>query len=87
SPLTVIFGHVALNQIRRDRTDGHGMAMAGVIPGWILTGPRMFVIDMIHKFGGLIQNPIDQILVLLRQHRMTVRLVDQGEYPYLRAQL
>ncbi|MFI6452243.1 MmpS family transport accessory protein [Streptosporangium amethystogenes] len=38
SLLAVIFGHVALGQIRRDRTDGHGMALTGVILGWILTG-------------------------------------------------
>jgi len=34
----VIFGHVALGQIRRDRLDGHGMAVAGTVLGWILTG-------------------------------------------------
>ncbi|MER5628487.1 MmpS family transport accessory protein [Streptosporangium sp. NPDC002544] len=38
SILAVVFGHVALGQIRRDRTDGHSMALAGVILGWILTG-------------------------------------------------
>ena len=38
SILSVIFGHVALGQIRRDRTDGHGMALAGTVLGWILTG-------------------------------------------------
>lgn len=38
SILAVVFGHVALGQIRRDRTDGHGMALAGVILGWTLTG-------------------------------------------------
>lgn len=38
SLLAVIFGHVALGQIRRDRTDGHGMALAGAILGWVLTG-------------------------------------------------
>ncbi|GAA5077328.1 hypothetical protein HNP84_003698 [Thermocatellispora tengchongensis] len=38
SVLAVIFGHVALGQIRRDRTDGHGMALAGTVLGWVLTG-------------------------------------------------
>lgn len=38
SILAIIFGHVALGQIRRDHTDGRGMALAGVILGWVLTG-------------------------------------------------
>jgi hypothetical protein len=38
SILAVVFGHVALSQIRRDHTDGRGMAMAGTILGWFLTG-------------------------------------------------
>lgn len=38
SILAVVFGHVSLGQIRRDGTDGHGMALAGTILGWALTG-------------------------------------------------
>ncbi|MFC5834879.1 DUF4190 domain-containing protein [Nonomuraea insulae] len=38
SILAVIFGHVSLAQIRRDGTDGRGMALAGTILGWFLTG-------------------------------------------------
>jgi hypothetical protein len=36
--LAVVFGHVSLGQIRRDGTDGHGMALAGTLLGWFLTG-------------------------------------------------
>jgi hypothetical protein len=38
SILAVVFGHVSLGQIRRDGTDGHGMALAGTLLGWFLTG-------------------------------------------------
>lgn len=38
SILAIVFGHVSLSQIRRDGTDGRGMALAGVILGWFLTG-------------------------------------------------
>lgn len=38
SILAVVFGHVSLGQIRRDGTDGRGMALAGTILGWFLTG-------------------------------------------------
>ena len=38
SILAVVFGHVALNQINRDGTDGRGMALSGTVLGWFLTG-------------------------------------------------
>ena len=39
SVLAVIFGHVALREIRADpNQDGRRMALAGVIMGWIVLG-------------------------------------------------
>ena len=38
SILAVVFGHVSLGQIRRDGSDGRGMALAGTVLGWVLTG-------------------------------------------------
>lgn len=38
SILAVVFGHVSLGQIRRDGSDGRGLALAGTILGWALTG-------------------------------------------------
>ena len=37
SVLAIIFGHVAQSQIRRTREDGSGMAVAGLILGYIVT--------------------------------------------------
>lgn len=33
-----ILGHVAMGQIKRTGEDGHGMALAGIIVGWVLFG-------------------------------------------------
>lgn len=52
SILAVVFGHVALTQIRRDGTDGHGLALAGLILGWILTG--LWIIYWSLAFAGVI---------------------------------
>ncbi|GAA1290239.1 hypothetical protein Psi02_15810 [Planotetraspora silvatica] len=52
SILAVVFGHVALGQIRRDRTDGHGMALTGVVLGWILTG--LWILYWILAFAGIV---------------------------------
>ena len=39
SILAVIFGHVALSQIRKDPSiQGRGMAIAGLVLGWIGVG-------------------------------------------------
>ena len=34
----IVCGHVALAQIRRTGEQGHGLALAGTILGWVLTG-------------------------------------------------
>ncbi|MGW5259660.1 DUF4190 domain-containing protein [Microbispora sp. NPDC004025] len=52
SILAVVFGHVALSQIRRDHTDGRGMAIGGLVLGWILTG--LWIIYWILVFAGAI---------------------------------
>ncbi|MEU3452060.1 DUF4190 domain-containing protein [Micromonospora sp. NPDC006766] len=38
APIGAIMGHVALNQIRERGEQGEGMAKAGIIIGWVLTG-------------------------------------------------
>lgn len=38
APLGAILGHVALRQIRERGEEGHGMALAGIIVGWVITG-------------------------------------------------
>ena len=39
SILAVIFGHVALSQIRKDPSiQGRGMAIAGLVLGWVGVG-------------------------------------------------
>jgi len=38
APVGAILGHVARKQIRERGEEGDGMALAGIIVGWILTG-------------------------------------------------
>jgi hypothetical protein len=38
APVGAILGHVARKQIRQTGEQGEGMALAGIIVGWILTG-------------------------------------------------
>ena len=45
SILAVIFGHVALSQIRKDPSiQGRGMAVAGVVLGWVGVGALLLVL-------------------------------------------
>jgi peptidyl-prolyl cis-trans isomerase B (cyclophilin B) len=37
APLGIIFGHVSLSQIKRTGEDGHGLAVAGLIIGYLIT--------------------------------------------------
>ena len=45
SILAVIFGHVALSQIRKNPSiQGRGMAVAGVVLGWVGLGVLLIVL-------------------------------------------
>jgi hypothetical protein len=44
SILALIFGYIALNQIKVRRENGRGMAIAGVVLGWIGVGTGILVI-------------------------------------------
>jgi hypothetical protein len=43
APVGAILGHVARRQIRERGEQGDGMALAGIIIGWILTGLLVLV--------------------------------------------
>ncbi|HET6954039.1 MAG TPA: DUF4190 domain-containing protein [Acidimicrobiales bacterium] len=59
SLLAVIFGHVALSQIKRSHgwTTGRGMAMAGVVLGWV--GLATLVIVLVAGIVAGVGDPID----------------------------
>ncbi|MGB3444601.1 MAG: DUF4190 domain-containing protein [Actinophytocola sp.] len=44
SILALIFGYVALNEIRRTKQSGEGMAIAGIVLGWIGVGILVIVL-------------------------------------------
>jgi hypothetical protein len=55
APAGAIIGHVALRQIRRTGEAGEGMAKAGIIVGWIVTG-----IIALCCFGGVALTILDE---------------------------
>jgi len=44
APLGIVFGHIALSQIRRSDEDGKGLAIAGLVIGYIFTVVFLLVI-------------------------------------------
>jgi peptidyl-prolyl cis-trans isomerase B (cyclophilin B) len=40
APLGIIFGHIALSQIKRTGEEGRGLAIAGLIIGYVSVGSR-----------------------------------------------
>jgi peptidyl-prolyl cis-trans isomerase B (cyclophilin B) len=44
APLGIVFGHIALSQIRHSDEDGKGLAIAGLVIGYVLTGLFLLVI-------------------------------------------
>ena len=45
SPVGAILGHIALGQIKKSGEDGRGLALAGVIIGWI--GTAVFILAIL----------------------------------------
>lgn len=52
APVGAILGHIARKQIRERGEQGEGMAMAGIIVGWVLTG--IFVLCCIGYIGVIV---------------------------------
>lgn len=46
-----ILGHIALNQIKKSGEDGRGMALAGVIVGWIFFSIGLLYFALVIGFG------------------------------------
>ncbi|MBV1849237.1 DUF4190 domain-containing protein [Catellatospora tritici] len=49
APIGAILGHMALKQVRQTGEEGEGMAKAGIIVGWILTG--LWTLGCLCAFG------------------------------------
>jgi peptidyl-prolyl cis-trans isomerase B (cyclophilin B) len=61
APLGIVFGHIALSQIRRSDEDGKGLAIAGVAIGYILTGLFLLVIVFSVILFVVLANEIDKL--------------------------
>ncbi|MFG3711941.1 DUF4190 domain-containing protein [Micromonospora sp. NPDC047730] len=51
--LAVILGHVGLNETRNNAKSGRGMAVAGLVLGYVFVAPMVLLTVMVF-FGGLI---------------------------------
>ena len=61
APLGIVFGHIALTQIRRSDEDGKGLAIAGLAIGYILTGLFLLVIVFWVILFVVLANEIDKL--------------------------
>ncbi|CAM2761206.1 DUF4190 domain-containing protein [Mycobacterium intermedium] len=51
APLGIVFGHIARGQIRRTGEGGRGLATAGLIIGYVLTGVWVLTVVLLIIFG------------------------------------
>jgi len=61
APLGIVFGHIALTQIRRTDEDGKGLAIAGLVIGYVLTGLFLLVIVFWLILFVVLANEIDRL--------------------------
>jgi Domain of unknown function (DUF4190) len=50
-PLTIIFGHIALYQIRRTGERGRGLAITGLVIGYVFLGLIVFFLGIAFTIG------------------------------------
>jgi hypothetical protein len=53
SILAVIFGHVAMGETKRGENSGHGMAVAGLVMGYVVAGPAILMSIWVVVMGGI----------------------------------
>jgi hypothetical protein len=58
-PLAIIFGHIALSQIRRTGDEGRGLAVAGLVIGYVITGLIVLYIVFMVILFVFIKNSVD----------------------------
>lgn len=59
APAAIVLGHVARRQIRQTGEDGDGLALAGLIVGYVLTGLTVlacvgYVVVVVVAFGAVL---------------------------------
>lgn len=59
APLGVVFGHISLSQIRRTGEQGKGLAIAGLVIGYLGTALLLFYVIAMLVFFGWLRSSID----------------------------
>jgi peptidyl-prolyl cis-trans isomerase B (cyclophilin B) len=59
APLGIVFGHISLAQIRRTGEEGRGMALAGLIVGYVATALTIVVIVVSVLFAMVVMDSVD----------------------------
>ncbi|WP_052314135.1 DUF4190 domain-containing protein [Nocardia thailandica] len=60
-PLGIVFGHIGLSQIKQRHEDGKGMAVAGLVIGYVYTGIALVAIVALGIVGVAVSNEIDDL--------------------------
>jgi peptidyl-prolyl cis-trans isomerase B (cyclophilin B) len=61
APLGIVFGHIALSQIRRSDEDGRGLAIAGLVLGYVFTGLYLLLIVIWVIMIALVATEVDKL--------------------------
>ncbi|WP_396882481.1 DUF4190 domain-containing protein [Mycobacterium sp. SMC-4] len=59
APLGIVFGHIALSQIKRTGEDGRGLAIAGLVIGYIFTGIVVLYFVVVLIFIGWLSSVVN----------------------------
>lgn len=61
APLGIVFGHISLSQIKRNGEQGRGMAVAGLVIGYVLTALSILVVMLLVIFTVVLVQTADNL--------------------------
>jgi peptidyl-prolyl cis-trans isomerase B (cyclophilin B) len=63
APLGIVFGHLSLHQIKRTGEDGRGLAIAGLVIGYVMTALTIVVVIFSILFLTAVAQHVDQMRI------------------------
>jgi peptidyl-prolyl cis-trans isomerase B (cyclophilin B) len=69
APMGIVFGHIALSQIKRSGEDGRGLAIAGLVVGYVFTGLYVLLIVFWIAMVAWFATEIDRLPTTTTRHR------------------
>jgi peptidyl-prolyl cis-trans isomerase B (cyclophilin B) len=68
APLGIVFGHISLSQIKRSGEEGRGLAIAGLVIGYLITALTVLVVVLSVLFLMMVARDLERLDGMIPEH-------------------